>query len=302
MIRFLVFSDLHYDHIFDADKRIQKLLDVIQREKLNFVISLGDLCCPIKENMHIAESFCNLSVPFYPCVGNHDCEHYRMEELKDFWKRNDLFYSFVIEKTKFIVLNSCYMNHENVEIIYQKGLYNKTIDTYPIIPQTEFEWLKREIRDDMNYVIFSHHSLVNEYPKRGVSNRGAIREILKTKKVLLCMNGHDHGDDIKTVDSITYFTVNSMSYIWHGMKPMFSYTEEIHNKYPYLKDVILYERPLYCIVEIDGQEVKISSMDSTFQNILPEDVGIMVRRWNGVSIEPVISSWNIDRISKKRQA
>lgn len=292
MIRFLVFSDLHYDHIFDADKRIQELLEVIQGEALDFAISLGDLCCPSKENIEIAEKFCNLSIPFYPCVGNHDCEHYKPEELKEFWKRNDLYYSYVIEKTKFIVLNTCYMNHASKEMIYQKEIYDKTKDTYPLIPQNEVEWLKHEMMDDdLNYVIFSHHSMINEFPKRGVTNRSAICDIIESQKVLLCMNGHDHGNDIKIVNGIPYFTVNSMSYIWHGLQPMFMYAEEIHDKYPYLKDIILYEKPLYCIVEIDDQKVEVHGIDGEYYNILPEEVGIIGRRWNGVSIEPVISSW-----------
>lgn len=293
MIRFLVFSDLHYDHVFDADERIKVLMKALDDTPCDFVISLGDLCCPIKENLQIAQTLRNLPVPFYLCVGNHDCEYFGQEEIENFWKIHGLHDSFVIGDTKFLVLNSCFMNHDSKEVQYQKGIYDKTKDTYPIVSQQEMEWLKSQMSDSsMKYVVFSHHSLANAFGTRGIANRNAVREILETKNTLLCMNGHDHGDDIKTINGIPYFTVNSISYIWHGIKPMYVYLPEIQKKYPYLKDIILYDHPLYCIVEIEGNEVKIRGMDGGYQKISPEEVGIVNRQWNGVSIEPVISSWD----------
>lgn len=144
---------------------------------------------------------------------------------------------------------------------------------------------EKEKRQLIRFLVFS------DFSKRGVANREEILEIIEKKQTLLAMNGHDHGNDLKIINNIPYFTVNSMSYIWHGMKEMYMYTEELHRKYPSLKDMILYETPLYCIVEIEDNKVKIYGMDSEYQNVRPEDVGIMNRMWNGVSIEPRILSW-----------
>ena len=38
---------------------------------------------------------------------------------------------------------------------------------------------------------------------------------------------------------------------------MYPYEADIHSKYPVLKDIILYESPLYCIVEIDDEKINI---------------------------------------------
>ncbi len=59
IVRFLVFSDLHYDHIFDAESRLDALISKISDSSLHldFVVSLGDLCCPVKENKPIIKNF-----------------------------------------------------------------------------------------------------------------------------------------------------------------------------------------------------------------------------------------------------
>ena len=43
MIKFLVFSDLHYDDVEDGDKRIDNILANAQSRQLDFIVSLGDL-------------------------------------------------------------------------------------------------------------------------------------------------------------------------------------------------------------------------------------------------------------------
>ena len=50
MIRFLVFTDLHYDHVPDGDARVEQLAARIERARPDFVLSLGDLCRPIAQN------------------------------------------------------------------------------------------------------------------------------------------------------------------------------------------------------------------------------------------------------------
>lgn len=142
----------------------------------------------------------------------------------------------------------------------------------------------------LKYVIFSHHSLAKDFANRGVVNRGEIRSLLGKSKVLLAMNGHDHGNDLKTVSDIPYFTVNSMSYIWNG-REAYAYSKKVHDQYPFLKNVILYETPLYCIVEIEDANIKICGNKSGYQVVTPEDVGLVDRQWNGVSIEPEITVW-----------
>ncbi len=292
IIRFLVFTDLHYDHVFDAEERLDSLIGRINDLSLDFVISLGDLCYPISDNRPIIRKLHSFGIPFYYCVGNHDCENSSLQAIEEFTGLSKLFYSFAVGDIKFIILNTCFMEHNQKEMLYQKGQFEKNADFYPIIPQCEVEWLNEEMADkSMKYVIFSHHSLANDFGSRGVVNREAIRTVLEKRQTILVMNGHDHGDDLKIINGIPYFTVNSVSYIWHD-REKFAYSKDIYNEYPFIKNMILYKSPLYCIVEMEDENVKIYGTESDYQTVTPEDVDIVGRRWNGVSIEPKISGWS----------
>lgn len=292
MIRFAVFTDLHYDHIFDGERRLDEFLDAIKEEPLDFILSLGDLCYPIEKNRKLIEKLNRRKLPVYYVIGNHDSDHFTQNQVKEFLKLDDLYYCFTIENTKFIVLNSCYVNCNGVDAPYYKKNYEKESSTYPVIPEFELNWLERELENkELSYVIFSHHSLANDFMNRGIANRMEVQRILSSRRTLLCMNGHDHGDDCKMINAIPYYTLNACSYIWHGQKAMVAYDREVHKQYPYLKDMILYKEALHCVVELCKDKVKIKGMEGEYLSTTPEQVGICNRRWNGVSIEPRVSRY-----------
>lgn len=295
-MKFAVFTDLHYDSIHDGDRRLSEFMDSVKKENLDFLIELGDLCYPTEENKHIIFQLQELGIPCFFNVGNHNSDAYPIDVVLKFFHMENGYYSFVFGNVKFISLDANYIKTQAGIKPYYKRNYDKSRDVYPYIPPNEIEWLKKETLDDQfYYVIFSHQSLSNAFMKRGIANSEEVRAILedrnsKKKKVLFCMNGHDHGDDIKFINGIHYYTLNSMSYIWHGIKETFNYSQEIHKRYPYLKDLILYEEPLHVIVTIDdNMNVQIHGMEGHYQNISPQDIG-MGNIWNGVSIKPRTSS------------
>jgi 3',5'-cyclic AMP phosphodiesterase CpdA len=299
-IKFAVFTDLHYDVIPDGYRRLQKFIGKVKKRNIDFIIELGDMCHPIEENRIILESMEKTGVPCYHTLGNHDSDIFSREQVMNFLGMKNNYYSFVKGNIKFIVLDACYIKSLDGYAPYYKRNYTKTLDNYPYIPPEELSWLANELNDNSEYyILFSHHSLANEFYKRGVANRQEVRAILENanrreKRVLMCMNGHDHGDAAVNINRICYYTLNSMSYIWHGLKETYNYSNEIHKKYPGLKDMILYEEGLYAIVTIsrDGH-LKIEGMRGNYQNITLSDVGILNNMWNGVSIEPIVSSMNM---------
>lgn len=296
MIRFAVFTDLHYDHMFDGDRRIERFVAEIvrnnQERPLDFLVSLGDVCVPEEKNRHVRDLLKQTGLPIYYVIGNHDSDHCPQESTRRFWDMPDLNYSFTKGYVKFIVLNSCFMKKGDDCQTYFKKNYEKKSDVYPIIPDVELEWLRKEMEDpSLSYVLFSHHSLANEFARRGIANREEVRKIFRNRKVLFCMNGHDHGDACRVIDGIPYFTVNSMSYIWHGLKEMHVFDPKIHEAYPILKDLILYKDPLYAMVELEEEHVRILGMETEYLHVTPEEVGMEKRMWNGVSVEPRVSDW-----------
>lgn len=276
-----VFTDLHYDFVPDAEKRLEIMIEDFTEQKVDFVVSLGDLCSPKKENDKIIDQLKSLSFPCFFCIGNHSKVNHAVECVTKFLKMNIDYYSITYNKMKFIFLDSSFKNRDK-----------------PYIPEDEKEWLKEELADDCYKVIFSHHSLINDFKNRGISNRKEIRDILeeenkKGKKILLCMNGHDHGSHVKELNGINYYTLNSCSYIWHGEKQIFAYPQQVHENYSCLTDMILYREPLHIIMTIDEKmNISITGMKGHYDTITPQDVGIG-NKWNGVSIKPETISLNI---------
>lgn len=298
-VKFAIFTDLHYDHIPDGNSRLQEFINKVKKTDIDFIIGLGDICYPIEENRVILEALEKTGVHCYHTIGNHDSDVFSREQVMRFLGMKNNYYSFNKGNIKFIVLDTCYIKRTDGYTPYYKSNYNKTSDSYPYIPPEEISWLANELNDNCEYyILFSHHSLVNEFAKRGVTNREEVRAILEKangmrKRVLMCMNGHDHGDAAVDINGICYYTLNAMSYIWHGLKETYNYSTEIHERYPGLKDMILYKDALHAIVTIiDDGKLKIEGMIGNYQNIIPSDVGIWNNMWNGVSIEPIVSSMN----------
>ena len=291
MIRFFVFGDLHYDEMSDGDGRINELLCHIKENKPDFCISLGDCCNPIDKNKAILRKFETTGIPTYYVIGNHETDNCHMEEILKFYSLDSPYYSFEYGEYKFIVLDSCYWSKNGVEYLCYGKNYKEEGAIFPVIPVDEMEWLKKELEDEKKYIIFSHHSLVNDFRDRGIHNRVNVRNLFRDKKVILCMNGHDHGDNLSIVDSIPFYTVNSSSYVWAEgqiINPKILTKQE-----DYFNGILPYKQSLCILVEIDEIEIKIKGMEGEYLSITPEDIGLCDYVWNGVSIKPRTSSYNI---------
>jgi 3',5'-cyclic AMP phosphodiesterase CpdA len=296
-IKFAVFTDLHYEHIPDGYQRLEKFITDIRNVDVDFIIQLGDFCVPKEENQFLLDMLDSTGKPHYHVIGNHDSDLFPRERVMNFFKMDSSYYAFKYGSTKFIVLDTCFMLTDNGYEPYFKRNYDKTNNIYPILPDYEFKWLEDQLNDNSEYyILFSHHSFENEFAKRGVYNRSEVRKLINRinstgKKVILCVNGHDHGDSLVKIEHTYYFGLNSMSYIWFGPQyEHFSYSNEIHKQYPFLKDLVLYKDGLYAIVTItENGNLEIEGMSGYYQNISPKELGLE-GVWNGRSILPIVSS------------
>lgn len=288
-MKFCVFTDLHYDVIPDGDRRIHDLLADCKRQQVDFILELGDLCHPTEENRTVLTAFQNAGFPCYFSLGNHNIDFCPPETALEFLGLNCGHYTVIKDHVKFVFLNAAYTDAPNPA---------------PYIPPEQLCWLKQEISDDRYfYVICTHQSLHNSFvtakgKPRGIINRAEIRAILEqrnqeNKRVLLCMNGHDHGNALKIIGGIPYYTLNSASYFWQDIRPMYPYSPEVHRKYPYLKNMVLYQEPLHSIVTIDtAGTVEITGMHGHYLTVTPNDIG-MEPIWDGVSVLPQTLSLTI---------
>ncbi len=291
MLKFMIFSDLHYDQAPDGNQRVEEILKKTRVRNPDFIVSLGDLCEPGTENRHVLDSFRTLGIPFYQCIGNHETDHCTTEQILEFSGQNKLFHSVILKDYKLLFLNTCYLRVQECELPFFGKNFRHLSCEYPILPQQELQWLKEELSEGRRTIVFSHHSLVNSFRNRGVANREVIREIFRKNQVLLCLNGHDHGDDFACVEGIPYITINSANYAWLGSQ--ISSSEELLCKYGHLRGMLQYEQAMCAYIEIDDHEIRIFGEEGRYLSVTPDDIGLHDYRWNGVSVKPRISSWCI---------
>lgn len=195
------------------------------------------------------------------------------------------------------MLDAAFIKYSNEFEVYYKRNYEEIEGIYPSIPDYELTWLQHEISESpLPIVIFSHHSLENNFRKHGISNREEVQRIINQatasgKKILICVNGHDHADSINKINETYYFGLNAMSYKWFGPEfEHFCYSSELHASYPYLKDIVLYNEPLSAVISIDEQcNIEIQGMEGDYQKITPKELGI-TGTWDGRIISSNVSS------------
>ena len=302
-MRFGVFTDLHYDAIHDADRRVGDLLGSFGNNHVDFAIDLGDSIFAKPKNKEIVEQF--KKVPCYFSIGNHNIDFCSNETALKFLGLKRGNYSVIRENVKFIFLDANYVKTPD-GYLHEDEAMDVAGVCRPYVPPEQIRWLQNELEnDDLFYIICTHQSLANDLligtHSRGIINREEVRAVLEKrnagkKRVLLCMNGHDHGDAIHQINGIHYYSLNSASHVWQPKKA-FMYSKELHDSFPHLKNYIMYEEALHIIVDIDDDmNVQIQGMEGQYQNVMPADVG-MGYMWNNVSIKPRTSSLHIPSLS-----
>jgi len=244
-------------------------------------VSLGDLCFPTENYRPVVERLNRCGIPVHHTIGNHDVQDWDVARSLRFLGKERPYEAFTAGAYKFIILDTCYWKSDTGE--YHFPNKKRIPSIYPVLPEEQLAWLEEQLADGMQYIIFSHMSLVNPFARRGIANKEAVQRLLEGKDVRLCMNGHDHGSDLKWVQGVPYYTLSSASqFCWWGGDPPGS---EVRN--------LFYRDPLHVIVEVDGDEIRILGMESEFLGLKPEDVGVFDYRWNGVDVHPCAQSHTI---------
>ena len=276
MIRFLVFGDLHMEDCTDGVQRLETILAHAREEKVDFVVSLGDLCFPTPDYAHVMDMIRECGIPVHHTIGNHDVQDWDINHSLRFLGKDRPYEAFEAGEYKFIILDTCYWKSEEGTFHFPNK--KRFPSRYPWVPEEQLAWLDRELSDGKKYIIFSHMSLVNPFACRGIANKEDVQRLLQGRDVRLCMNGHDHGSDLKWIGGVPYYTVSSASqFCWWSVDP-----PRIEN--------LFYKDPLHVIVELDEDEIRIQGMESSFMGLKPEDVGVLDYRWNGVDVHPCAQS------------
>ena len=272
-VSFGIIADVHADVMHDGDYRLRSFLNATKNKELDFIIQLGDFCQPKEANKDFLEQFNNHPGNKYHVIGTHDFDAVnvpdKLEVVKKFYGLNSTYYSFDSAGFHFIILDG---NEKDPD--FKQG--------YPrYIGEAQREWLKNDLQKTvLQVVVFVHQPVGND--EAGLINRVQIREIFEAankqvgfKKVIACINGHNHIDENQEINGIHYIQINSSSYKWLGTKYEMTgrYSKKLDTFYPDIRYTAPYKDPLFAFVEITDKNIIIQGKGSEFVGPHPKEMG-----------------------------
>lgn len=269
-LRYLIFADLHYDMMPDADSRLETIFQAARKNKVEFMVNMGDLAAPVSRYRPLKDKLSGSPVPIYHIIGNHDTDHSGKQAFMEFYGMEKPFYYIDKGKFRFIFLDSNYfIDKDGQTKDYHKRDYirSKQIDRYS--PE-ELQWLENTLQTEQICLLFSHAPVNDNYGE--IINNVDIHKIITTAKakgtdIAAVFGGHNHSDNYHIIDGIHYIQVNSASNIWGGSQ--FTNTKrfpaEVYKQYTSLKYIIPYRDALYATVDIySNGKVKIKGTKSSY--------------------------------------
>jgi predicted phosphodiesterase len=269
-VRFGICADVHKDIIHDADKRLKFFIDAMKKQKVDFIVQLGDFCRPSPANLGFLAIWKQFTGPGYHVLGNHDMDGgFTREQTLKFWGTKKKYYSFDTGGFHFIVLDGNDVKKEDRAPGYPR-----------FIGAEQLDWLKADLERTDNFtILFSHQSLENN---QSIENNAKVRAVLENAnkaagfgKVVASLSGHHHIDFVKTINSIHYIQINSMSYKWVGEKYRHArFSPEIEKAHPWVSYTIPYKEPLFAIVTLTSDGIlNIDGTKSQFIPPTPSELG-----------------------------
>ncbi len=280
-MKFLLFADLHYapkQFLSGSFEILHEMQEIAERENCDFIIHAGDFCHGPSKVMDFVGEYNNFHIPSYHCLGNHDSDNTPFEETVKLYNMPNEYYYFDCKGYRMIVLNPNYYFVDGEYINFSMRNYFANGPARDWVPPEQLAWLKKTI-DSSPYpcLLISHESFERA---NGVQNRADVLKIIndanakKPHSVLMCMNGHYHRDYIRILDGVCYFDVNSVLMEWVSGVTHDLYPAELCEEYKSLNHTVIYNDPLYCIVELDGTTIDIKGKESSmYLGITREDVG-----------------------------
>jgi len=226
--RFGIVTDSHYADKINNDgnfyrdslSKMKECVTLMNKEKVDFLIELGDLkdiSQPISENKTleyletIEKVFKQFNGPHYHVLGNHDMDCISKEQFLSHIENTDIpkgkkFYSFEKSGLHFIVLDA---NYTSDGLDYECGNFDWS-DTN--IPQSEIDWIKRDLlSSEKPVIVFTHQLLDGSFGPATINNAKKVRRVLgNSDKVLAVFQGHLHKGRYRKVNKIHYYTLRAM--------------------------------------------------------------------------------------------
>ena len=305
-LKVCVFSDIHYHPGVWTNTEntsfLEKIMARAERERCDMMIHLGDFMHGVRSPAQKAflKLYNDFKIRGYHVLGNHDQDGNPYKETCEAYRMPDGHYTFDRGGFRFVIADPNYFCNEPGKFIHHgSGNYFKRGkgSTINWIPPEQLEWMRATIvGSPYPCVVLSHQSFERAHgaPVMNKKDVQAIFNEANAKKpgtVRLVMNGHLHMDNLRVLDNILYWDVNSANY---------QYFAKAHSRYPadYVKTHrgsphnIGWKEPLSAILTLwPNGRIKIEGSKSDWLfGVSPEDAGYPAYDDDGRETLPVIQS------------
>jgi hypothetical protein len=292
-----VFADLHYFPGVMTNSEDTSFLESImaraEREKCDMMLQLGDFVHEVKSarTRQLVKMYNDFKIPGFHCLGNHDqdgnpyeltCEAYRMPREGYYYVDRGGF--------RFVVTDPNYIRMPDGKFVhFSSGNYFKRPKGSSInwLPPEQMEWLRSTIVGSPYPCIVSAHQSYERMLRTGaVGNSEDVRALFneanakKPGTVRAVLNGHHHVDNLRLIDNILYWDVNSANDIWFAAVHK-CYPAEFLKKCRHAGHILAWDKPLSAVLSLwpDGR-IKIEGMRGDWLfGVSPEKAGL--RQYDG---------------------
>jgi len=287
-VRFCLFADLHFmPGVFphDSHEFLDKILARAKSAKADFVLHLGDLIHrPLGEaERAFVAKYNGCGIPAYHTIGNHENDGACEADMLAAYGLKCGHYHFDVKGFRFIVCDCNYIRRADGSVEhYEKSNSFKRGkgDVIAWMPEEQIVWLAEAIETAPGpCVVCSHQSFERE--KGGVPNYRSVRAVLETAnrkrpgRVMLVMNGHYHTDNLRLLNGILYYDVNSANYQWFD-KTHAAYPADYAKSHGLANHTLAWDGPLSAIVTLrrDGRVRIEGSRAGWMFGVTPEKAGL----------------------------
>ena len=297
-MKFSIFSDFHYcPGIFYKGMKedMEVIYERAKRENVDFIIHAGDFCAGPSKVPDFVERYNNFEIPTYHCLGNHETDFTPYEETLRLYNMEDGHYFFDNNGYRFIICDTNYLKMGEEYIHFSMANYFKHSAERDWMPPEQLEWLEKTIAESEHPCILINHSSF-ERKTGGVRNQDQVQAIInaankrKPHSVLMCINGHHHRDNIRILENVCYFDLNSTSFDWvpkeHNLFP-----EEMVKQAYAFNNTVMFNDPIHAIITLEGTTITIEGMETEmFMGIRREDTPNPVCDPDGRPVVPKVQS------------
>jgi len=301
-MKFLLFSDLHYDPIEYMGGTWEDLALLQRRAEetgCEMIIHAGDFChgpAETEDVMAFTKAYNDFHIPSYHCLGNHDTDRTPLKDVLRLYNMPGEYYFFDQGGYRFVILNPNYYRDGDKYIAYDLGNYYSNGSKRDWLPPEQLAWLKETVASSpFPCILISHESFER---CDGVQNRDDVIAVIreanarKPHSVLMCINGHYHCDYMRVWDGVLYYDFVSASFDALGT-PHPYFPEEETKRMRWHHTTVVFNDCLHAIVTLDGTKITVEGMESSFYMGVTREMVVGTRYGAGREVFPRVQSASI---------